>query len=148
MMETEYVALVLMVLGLILIAAEAFNPGGYLVIPGAVLTIVGVWGYLNPDLIYTWYSPLVAIVVAIPVSAVTIYGYRFLGSPEPPSTTVAGSLVGRNGTVVVEVSPGNLKGKVKIDSDVWSADADEVIPVGSNVTVVSAEGVHVTVRRI
>lgn len=148
MMETEYVALVLMALGLILIAIEAFNPGGYLIIPGVVLTIVGIWGYINPDLVYTWYSPLVAIITAVPVSAVTMYGYRFLGKPEPPSTTVTGSLIGRKGTVTVEVSPGNLKGKVKIDSDVWSADSDEIIPAGSEVVVISAEGVHVTVKRI
>ena len=147
MIEAEYVALVLMALGLILIALEAFNPGGYLIIPGVVLTVVGIWGYLCSDLIYTWYTPLVAIVVAIPVSAITMYGYRFLGSPEPPSTTVTGSLIGREGVVVVEVSPGNLKGKVKIDSDTWSADSDEVVPVGTVVIVESAEGVHVTVRK-
>ena len=71
--------------------------------------------------------------------------YRRLGGPAPPSTTVAGSLVGRDGTVIVETNPDNLKGKVKIGSDTWSADSDEIIEAGTEVTVVSSEGVHVHV---
>ena len=147
-MEVIYIALGLMALGLILIAAEAFNPGGYLVIPGSVLTIVGIWAYFNPDDLYSWMSPVVAIATAVPVSIITMYGYRFLGSPEPPSTTVTGSLLGKEGVVTVEVTPGNLKGKVKIGSDTWSAEADDVIPEGTRVTVIHAEGVHVKVREI
>ena len=41
-----------------------------------------------------------------------------------------------------------MKGKVKIDSDVWSATSDEPIAIGEEVTVDRSEGVHVHVRRI
>lgn len=146
-MEAETVGLILLVLGLVLIAAEAFSPGGYLIIPGVILLIMGIYGYMMPDSLYTWTTAAVAIVTAIPVTAVTIWGYSKLGSPEPPSTTVADSLIGREGIVTVTVVPGNLKGKVKVGSDVWSAESDEEIPEGTPVIVDHSEGVHVKVRR-
>ena len=55
--------------------------------------------------------------------------------------------MGNTGAVVVEVTPDNMKGKVRIGSDTWSAVADEVIPVGTEVTVDQSEGVHVHVVR-
>ena len=89
----------------------------------------------------------IAIVLTIPVVIGTLILYKHLGGTEPPSTTVTGSLIGRSGVVTIETNPDNLKGKVKIGSDTWSADSDEVIEVGAEVTVVSSEGVHVHVAR-
>lgn len=146
-MDPTTIALALIALGLIFLICEAFSPGGYLIIPGTVLVIVGVLGYAFPDFLFTWKSPLVAAVIAIPVTAVTVWGYRYLGKPEPPSTTVADSLVGKTGTVTVAVVPGTLKGKVKIGSDTWSAEADEELPVGTAVVIDAGAGVHVHVKR-
>ncbi|MGI6009781.1 MAG: NfeD family protein [Methanomethylophilus sp.] len=144
-MEEMVVAAIVLVAGFILLAVEAFFPGGYLLIPGGVMVIVGVFGLADPDDFYTWVTAAVAIIAAIPVTAGTVYLYKKLGSPEPPSTTVSDSLVGKEGVVTVEVTPGNIRGKVKIGSDTWSADADEPIAVGTPVTVDSSEGVHVHV---
>ncbi|MFA6804535.1 MAG: NfeD family protein [Candidatus Methanomethylophilaceae archaeon] len=145
-MDPATIGMILLVLGLVLVAAEAFSPGGYLIIPGVVLLVLGIYAYLDPDKLYTWWTPAVAIVVAIPVTALTIWGYSKLGSPEPPSTTVAESLIGKEGVIVTATSPGNLKGKVKIGSDTWSADSDTEISEGTEVVVESSEGVHVHVR--
>ena len=98
-------------------------------------------------MLFSWYTVGIAIVLTIPVIIGTLWLYKRLGGTAPPSTTVTGSLVGRTGTVIVETNPDNLKGKVKIGSDTWSADSDEVIPVGTEVEVLSAEGVHVRVVR-
>ena len=146
-MDPLTVAIIVIILGLILLAIEATSPGGYLLIPGAVLVVIGGYGCAAPDNFYTWWTPAVAIVACIPVTVATFWLYKKLGDPEPPSTTVAGSLVGKTGTVVVEVTPDNMKGKVRIGSDTWSAVADEVIPVGTSVTVDQSEGVHVHVVR-
>ena len=89
----------------------------------------------------------IAIILTIPVIIGTLWLYKRLGGTAPPSTTVTGSLVGREGVVTVETNPENLKGKVKIGSDTWSADSDEILPVGTEVTVVSSEGVHVHVAK-
>lgn len=147
MADAAVVALALVALGLVLLMVEAFSPGVFLVIPGTVLLAVGVLGFAAPDFLFTWKSPVVAAAVALPVTAATVYLYRYLGRPEPPSTTVADSLVGRSGTVVADVSPDDLKGKVRVGTDVWSADSDEPIPEGAEVVVDGAAGVHIHVRR-
>jgi len=146
-MDPLIVAIILVIIGALLVITEANVPGGYLIIPGLDLLVIGIYGCIFPDLLFTWYTIAIAIVLTIPVIAGTLWLYRRLGGPAPPSTTVAGSLIGRTGTVTVETNPDNLKGKVKIGSDTWSADSDEVIEAGAEVTVVSSEGVHVHVAR-
>ena len=146
-MEVTTLALIIIVLGVICIILEAFNPGGYLIIPGTVMTIIGICGYISPDLLTNPWMIVPAIILLIAVSVATVYLYRFLGSPAPPSTTITSSLIGRTGTVIKTVEKGSLKGKVRIDSDIWSADSDTDIEEGASVEVVSAEGVHITVRR-
>lgn len=61
---------------------------------------------------------------------------------------MAESLIGKEGEVTVEVTSGNIRGKVRIGPDIWSADADETIPVGTKVKVDRSEGVHVHVVRL
>ena len=146
-MDPFIVAIVLIVAGAAFLIFEAFSPGAFMVIPGVVLVILGVIGVADPDILFTWWSPVVAIVVAVPVTLLTIKLYHKLAEPIPPSTTVMESLVGRTGTVVVATEIGTMKGKVKIDSDVWSATSDEPIAIGEAVTVDRSEGVHVHVRR-
>lgn len=146
-MEVEIAAAIILVLGLVLLVIEGFAPGGYLLIPGGVLVVLGVYGFAAPGNLYTWWSPVTAIVACIPITAATLVLYKRLGSPEPPSTTVADSLVGKEGEVTVEVTSGNIRGKVRIGPDVWSADADGTLPVGTKVVVDRSEGVHVHVVR-
>ncbi len=147
-MDTVTLALILIIIGMVLIIVEAFSPGVYMIIPGTVLLILGILGWAFPDFLFTWKSPVVALVIAIPVTVLTVWGYRFLGRPEPPSTTVMDSLLGKSGKVTVAIVPGSMKGKVKIGSDTWSAEADEDINVGQEVTVDSSSGVHVHVKKI
>jgi membrane protein implicated in regulation of membrane protease activity len=52
------------------------------------------------------------------------------------------------GVVTSEVGPNDLKGKVRIDHDTWSATSTMRIPVGTKVVVKSSEGVHVFVEEI
>ena len=147
-MEEFYVAIALVVIGLALVSVEASSPGAYLIIPGLDLLVIGIYGMIVPEMLYTWVTVAMAIVLTIPVVIGTLILYKRLGGTEPPSTTVTGSLIGRSGVVTIETNPDNLKGKVKIGSDTWSADSDEIIPVGTEVVVETSEGVHVHVRKI
>ena len=147
-MDPFTVAIALIIVGAILLIIEAFSPGAFMVIPGTVLVILGLIGAAFPDILYSWWSPVIALVVAIPVTLVTIKGYQRLAVPEPPTTTVVDSLVGRTGRVTVATESGNMRGKVKIGSDTWSATSDEPIEAGAEVIVESSEGVHVHVRRL
>ena len=146
-MDAATVSLIIIIIGAIFILIEALSPGIFAVIPGTVLVIVGIIGYAVPDFLFSIYSPLVAIAIALPLTLITIKMYQVLAKPVPPTTTVTDSLIGKKGKVTVETTPNSLKGKVRIGMDIWSADSDETIGVGETVEVIAAEGVHVTVKK-
>ncbi len=139
-------ALAFVIIGILLLIAEALSPGTFLVVPGTVLLILGAIGLLFEDFLLSWWSPLIAGLVMIPTTVLTIKFYQKLGEPVPPTTTVSGSLVGRTGTVTVNVMPGNLRGKVRVGSDTWSATSQREIEVGAKVKIVGSEGVHIKVE--
>ena len=147
-MDPFTVAVILIIIGALFLIYEAFSPGAFMVIPGTVLVVVGLIGAAFPDMLYTVWSPVIALIVAVPVTLLTVKGYQHLAKPEPPTTTVTDSLLGRTGVVTVPTEMGNMKGKVKIGSDTWSATSDEPLEEGTEVVVESSEGVHVHVRRL
>lgn len=147
-MDPFTVAIILIIVGAIFLIYEGFSPGAFMVIPGTVLVVIGLIGAAFPDILYSWWSPVIALVIAVPITILTVKGYQRLAKPAPPTTTVADSLVGRIGTVVVATEVGNMKGKVRIGSDTWSATSDAPIEEGTEVEVESSEGVHVHVRRL
>lgn len=147
-MAYEMLALGMAIIGIIFVLFEAGAPGGYMIIPGLDLIVLAVYVFFFPDLVETWVTIVIAIALTVVVVILTLMVYKRLGGTEPPSTTVAGSLVGRTGVVVVDTNSENLKGKVKIGSDTWSADSEEPLEKGTNVIVESSEGVHVRVRRL
>ncbi|MCQ2079941.1 MAG: NfeD family protein, partial [archaeon] len=105
-MEQFYVALALVILGLILIIAEANVSGAYMIIPGLDLLVIGIYGCIFPDMLYSWVTVAIAIILTIPVVVGTLWAYRHLGGPAPPSTTVTGSPVGRTGPALPGPAPG------------------------------------------
>ncbi len=145
-MDPFMIAVVLIVVGAILLIVEAFTPGAFMVIPGTVLVIVGIIGAVFPNMMTSWWSPVIAVLVAVPIAIATTKIYQRLAVPEPPVTTVTDSLVGRTGTVVVPTEAGNMKGKVRIGSELWSATSDKPLDAGTEVIVEKSEGVHVHVR--
>jgi len=147
-MDPFLISCIILIAGAIFVIYEAFVPGGFMLIPGLVLIILGAIGLLAPDILMSIWAPVIAIIVAIPVTLLTLKLYQYLAKPEPPATTVADSLVGRTGKVMVSTELDNLKGKVKIGNDTWSATSDEPIEAGTEVIVESSEGVHVHVRRV
>ena len=147
MEEAAVLALIIIIVGAVLILIEALNPGAFFIIPGTVLVIVGAIGYAVPDFLFSIYSPIVAVVLALPVTLITIKLYQVLAKPVPPTTTVTDSLVGKKGKVITATDPNSLKGKVRIGMDIWSANSEEPIGEGEQVEVVAAEGVHITVVR-
>lgn len=140
--------LIFIIIGVIMLLAEAVTPGAFLVVPATVLLVLGAIGLIAPSLLLSIWSPLIAIVIGVPVFMLTVKAYQKLSPPMPPTTTVATSLIGMEGVVVTETCPNNIKGKVMIENDVWSATSDRPIPKGYRVKVVHSEGVHVTVEPI
>lgn len=147
-MDVATIALILIVIGLVLILVEAISPGAFIVVPGVVVLVIGIVSYMVPGFITSIWMPILIIVLFVVVSFITIKVYRKLAPPEPPKTTINSSLIGKRGIVTAQVSKNDLKGKVKIDNDMWSANAEETIEIGKEVEVVSAEGVHITVKPV
>ena len=139
-------SLAFIVIGVIMLLIEAAAPGNFMLVPATVLLVLGCLGLIIPDFLMSWWAPIAAAIVLIPMTYVTIRLYQRLAPPGPPETTVATSLVGKEGVVTKEVSPNNLKGKVRIEHDTWSATANGNIPAGRHVIVRSSEGVHVVVE--
>lgn len=113
-----------------------------------MLIVLGMLGMFIPNFYLSPWAPVTAIAVGAPLTYLTILLYQRLAPPEPPTTTVGESLVGRNGIVVKEVVPNSIQGKVNIDNQVWSATAEKPIREGTKVTVVASRGVHVVVEPV
>lgn len=146
-METETIlALIFVIVGVLMMLAEAGSPGNFLLVPATVLLGLGVLGMLFPGFLLSWWSPLAAVAFLVPATYVTIKLYQRLAPTAPPETTVATSLVGMHGVVTKKVSTHNLRGKVKIANDIWSATSCKDISEGTKVIVKSSEGVHVYVE--
>jgi membrane protein implicated in regulation of membrane protease activity len=142
-------ALAFVIIGILMLLAEAASPGTFILVPASVLIVLGGIGLVYPDWLFTWWAPVAAVVILVPMTLVTIKLYQNLAPPAPPETTVATSLVGLTGVVIAEVSPNNLRGKVRIAHDSWSAtSASKTVPVGAKVRVVASEGVHVRVEEL
>ena len=137
--------ILLVIVGIILLIAETHTPGFFIAIPGTVLVIIGIAYILMPTIDPVLLSIVTLIGAMIALFAVMMF-YKKLGEPEPPSTTTIDTLVGKMGVVIKKIEPNTLTGKVRIDSDVWSATADHEIKEGTKVVVIKGEGVHVVVR--
>ena len=140
--------LAFIVIGILMLLGELSSPGSFILVPATVLLVLGGIGLVAPGVLLSWYSPVLAVIIVVPTTYVSIKMYQKLAPPAPPETTVATSLVGQMGVVTTEVLPSSLKGKVRIDHDTWSATSDKAIPVGKKVVVKGSEGVHVKVEEV
>jgi len=75
--------------------------------------------------------------------------YLIFSSRSTPTTTPT-TLKGREGFVLEEIRPENIKGKVRVihSSRIWSATADEIIEEGTKVKINKVEGVHLIVEKV
>lgn len=148
-MEWEWqIGLIFVIVGVILFIVEVASPGFFVAIPASVLIILGALGMVLDGFFLGMWSPIVAIAVTVPAFLGTMYAYKKLAPPQPPTTTVGRSLVGKRGIVDTDIIPNTIKGKVRIENQTWSATSDHYIPKETLVEVVESKGVHVIVREV
>ncbi len=140
--------LILITIGIVLIIFEASEPGFFIAIPGGVMITLGVIAVVYPAILLTYWTPLILAAVVIPLMFLSMKFYQKISPPSKPTTTMSTSLVGETGRVLATVEPDELKGKVKIKNQIWSATSEETIDLGRKVRVVEARGVHVVVKEI
>jgi membrane protein implicated in regulation of membrane protease activity len=137
-------------IGIILLGCEVFSPGFFLAVPGTVLVILGILMVLGVDILSNGIGIITGIISALVASGITVWMYgRLTPGNQNPQSTSQDSLIGSQGIVTAPVNPTNISGKVTINGQNWSARsmADiQMIPPGTAVVVVSAQGVHVVVK--
>jgi len=139
---------ILLLIGAVFLLIEIAIPGFFMVVPGTILVIIGILMLLFPDLLSTPWSLVLFALITIVVSGLTIMFYKRLAPTHRPSTIGMDSLVGKTGEVISPVGPESIDGKVKIDSQVWSATSDECIAACEKVAVVHVSGVHLVVKKV
>ena len=151
-MALDAIGIGLLVMGAALFVLELVHPGAFLLIPGTVL-LAGAFLYiLLPDfLLHSLFGPLV--------------DRRCGGDRRPGIGSIPSSPGGwplstarwfpilprwkvESGSLPAPASPDSMSGKVQVDSEIWSARGDEVIPIGTKVRVVGGAGVCVLVRPV
>ena len=148
-METLALGWLLILIGVILLLIEAFNPGFFLAVPGTTLIIIGAVSLLFPEIFSSTWIILIGIVTALVAAGGSVWLYARITPDRVPSTISRDSLAGKTGIVTTIVEHENINGKVVIDSVDWSArSAGGSIAVGTKVRVVESVGVHVVVEEI
>ncbi len=145
-LDSMVLAYILILLGAIMVLVEIATPGFFIAVPGTIAILYGIAILLFPWLLETWWGPWALLALAFPLGALTYYIYRRLSPPSPPVTESFEGLIGKLGVVVETVEPDSIRGKVRIDSDVWSATSTKRIETGTRVIVVGVEGVHLIVE--
>ncbi|HTW40500.1 MAG TPA: NfeD family protein [Thermoplasmata archaeon] len=145
----DSIGIAIVIVGLALLVFELVHPGALLIIPASILLVAGfLYLFLPNVLLNSVEGPVIVVVAAILGALIEVPYYRWVAPVHRPMSTTSGGLVGEEAIVVTPVEPNNIRGKVKVKSEIWSARSDKPIPVGTRVRVVHGEGVSVTVQPI
>ena len=142
----NYSGLLLLLLGIGLLIAEAFLPTfGVLGVGGLIAFVLGslfLFDAPESDLIVdrsiiaTLGVGAAAVMLAVGTLAVRTFGQRSVSGVE--------GLIGARGEVCVRIAP---RGKVKIQGEYWNAESEESLEVGQKVRVVRVQDLVLHVRR-
>jgi inner membrane protein len=149
MLVNEVTGLTILAIGVVLFIVELAHPGALLLIPATILIVGALLYLLIPSvLLDSVYGPIAIAVAAVIATVATVLYYRWLAGTHLPLSTTTRGLIGSEGTVIADVVPNTLRGKVRLKSEIWSARADIPIPKGTHVRVVDGEGVSVRVEPV
>lgn len=151
-MVAEVIAIgwILIVIGVVLLLLEAFNPGFFIAVPGTTLIIIGAISLLFPEIFSSTWIIIIGIITALFSAGATVWIYsRITADSGIPFTMSRDSIVGKSGIVTKTIEPDNISGKVSIDNVEWSAKTQsKTIEKGKKIRVVASQGVHVVVEEI
>ena len=116
---------------------------GFFLLPFAVGgAVAAVLAWVGVGVGWQWGSFLVVSVVSL------FFMRRFTADAEPGPAMGANRYADAVGIVVEPIDPTAHTGSVRVETEVWRASADEPIPTGSRVKVVSVSGTRMRVTRI
>jgi membrane-bound serine protease (ClpP class) len=135
--------LALLVLGVGFLVAEIkVHSHGVLAVGGALALAVGGL-ILFDDRVVRVAVPLVLAVTAMTTLFILLVVGFALRARRAPRVTGAQALIGRRAVVVDALRP---RGRVRLDGEVWNAEAARHVEVGAEVVVIGVEGLTLRVR--
>lgn len=144
-------AIAIIIIGIFLVILEAFIPGFFIAIPGTAIIVFGILSWIlgMNKVITSWWGWTIVLLCTAIAAIFTIMLYKKIAPISEPETTTSDGLVGKIGIVTRETDPEiPTYGKVRIGSELWSAEASRVIPKGRKVKVIGSEGVHLVVASL
>ena len=144
----NYVALLLIAFGLLLLMAEMMTPTyGFLAVGGVVSMVLGAVMLVDspaPELQLGW-GFIVSTVAGLAVITTILAKIGISAQLAPPVTGRAG-MINTVGKALSSINPGR-SGRVSTHGEIWEARSDEEIGEGEPVRVVAVDGLRLTVRR-
>ena len=145
-LPVNYVGLLLLLFGLVLLILEMLTPTfGALAAGGLVSMAFGAVMLVDsplPEMRPGW--PFVLSVVGALAVLVSLLGRLAIRAHLRPSVTGAAGMVGQRGEVLEPLGPGE-RGRVATHGEIWSATAREPLPRGARVRVAAVDGMTLTV---
>ena len=144
-------AIAIIIIGIFLVILEAFIPGFFIAIPGTAIIVFGILSWILgiKSVITSWWGWSIVLVCTTIAAILTIMLYKKIAPISKPETTTSVGLIGRIGVVTRETDPERpTYGKVRIGTEMWSAEASRIIPKGKKVKVIGSEGVHLVVASL
>jgi membrane-bound serine protease (ClpP class) len=143
----NYGGLVLIILGIALLIAEAFVPSfGVLGVGGGISLALGsllLFDTESSDL--TLDRSIVLAAVGTLSAYMLIVGYLVLKTQKKKAAAGLEGMVGEIGEVKVALNP---SGKIFVHGEYWSAEAEDQVAVGEKVRVVGFDGMCLKVNRL
>jgi membrane protein implicated in regulation of membrane protease activity len=142
-----WTATTFLILGILFLLVEVFNPGFFIAVPGGTLFIMGGIGLLAPDLMFgsPWAWLLWPLAAVLSTGANLFLYKRWAPAGDRPLTLGSDSLPGQVATVVTPIAPGG-RGEIRIAGQTWSARSAVAIPAGAEARIVRVEGVYAVVE--
>ena len=145
-LPVNYVGLLLLLFGLVLLVLEMLTPTfGALAAGGVVSMVFGALMLIDsplPEMQPGW--PFVLSVIGALAALVTLLGRLAVRAHLNPPVTGVDGMVDKRGEVIESIEPGG-RGRVSTHGEIWSATAAEPVPRGAPVRVVAIDGMTLTV---
>jgi len=146
LLPLNYTGIGLIILGIILIAAEAFVPSfGIMGLGGIAALTLGAMIMVDTDVaVFQVSLPLIAA-IALGFALLLVWTMRaFLKIRQRAPVTGMQHMIGEVGLSLTEL---NTAGMVEVYGEIWNAEADSSIGKGERVKVVGTEGAHLKVSK-
>lgn len=146
LLPLNYTGVGLILLGMVLIIAEALVPSfGIMGLGGIIALSLGGMIMIESDIaVYQVSLPLIAaITVAFALLLVATFRLFYKVRHKAPVSGMQ-TMVGATGITLTEL---NTSGMVEVFGEVWNAEADNAIGKGENIKVVGNQGAHLKVSK-